>query len=188
MIFVLIGLSSFVFFFIFDKNKLNGGSAINPYLNAMGFIILNVSTIMTIIKSKAHLAPIGQVVIGCILAFLGIILVVYSIFIELPNDTFRAETKKTKVYRNGTYALCRHPSALWLIMVYIGIYLVWPGNIMLVMGIVISAANTIYVYIQEKFFFTELFTDYNEYKEKTPMLVPNKISIKRCLDTIGTKK
>ncbi|MGH2542568.1 MAG: hypothetical protein ACRDIB_07220, partial [Ardenticatenaceae bacterium] len=61
---------------------------------------------------------------GWLLAFLGGLLAVYSVFLEIPLTLARRRPSSAhapplsqpKLVQTGTYALCRHPGFWWLLL------------------------------------------------------------------------
>jgi len=80
--------------------------------------------------------------------------------------------------------LCRHPGVLWFMGFYFFLWLTLKIPLLLLAGIIFSCFNLMYVIFQDRWTFTRVFEDYNDYKKLTPFIIPNFKSIKRCLQTL----
>lgn len=131
-------------------------------------------------RSGSWLCP---VVFWCA-ALLCLGLLVYTLFFALPfDDTYLDPTKKRTVCRSGMYALCRHPGVLWYILLYAALYLAVPTGVSLLGGLVLSGCNLAYVIVQDLWTFPRTFSDYRDYRQSVPFLIPTAKSFRRALQT-----
>ena len=105
----------------------------------------------------------------------------YSVFLELMLKKNVKEQEAKRLVTTGTYALTRHPSAIWsilaigfLVLASKSVHLLWAWPIWTVMEL-------FWVWLQDKFFLLSLYPEYRQYREKTPMLVPTRESIREFL-------
>lgn len=105
-------------------------------------------------------------------------LFIYSLFIEIPLNTYMSRSQPLKVVSTGTYSLDRHPAFLW----YIG----WHISAVFVSQSVTLAAATPFwigaylacILFEDKLFSKSDFSEeYMRYKEKTPMIIPTRRSL-----------
>jgi protein-S-isoprenylcysteine O-methyltransferase Ste14 len=66
---------------------------------------------------------------------------------------------------------------------YFSLWLALSGPLLLIAGILFSLLNLIYIILQDRWIFMEIFPDYGEYKKTTPFLIPNSRSLRRCVQT-----
>jgi protein-S-isoprenylcysteine O-methyltransferase Ste14 len=59
---------------------------------------------------------------------------------------------------------------------------------MLIAAPIFVVLNTTLVVFQDKYFFPKMFEGYNEYQKETPMLVPNRRSIKAFIKTLKQRR
>lgn len=111
-------------------------------------------------------------------------LFVYSVFIEVPfRATYVEPGHGEKLITTGTWALVRHPGVLWFTGGLFSLALISHSKMLLLAAPIWSFADVLYVSIQDKFFFQKFFRDYARYQRCTPMLVPTRESLKRCIQT-----
>jgi len=112
-------------------------------------------------------------------------LLVYSILIEIPfKATYTRNGAGQGLVTTGTYALTRHPGVLWLGLFLLGLTAISRSKLLLVAGPVWLALDVLYVWIQDRYYFPLTFAGYEQYQRETPMLVPTRDSIVRCVRTL----
>ena len=112
------------------------------------------------------------------------VLLIYSLFIEIPFTTTYAEPGSSGVLvTTGTYALVRHPGVLWFGFWLLGWVLVSHRRLVLQGGTIWLLLDIALVALEEKFFFGKMFPGYSSYQQTTPMLMPTPKSLARCLRT-----
>ena len=186
LVYILTGSLSFFLFILYDINQVTKNyGCIRPFF-AAGFLLLACSTVMLPFCSSPGLVFPGaaRLFFGIVaLAFLA--LLIYSLFFALPfQKTYLHGAEKSPVYSGGVYALCRHPGVLWFIGFYLFYSLFFGSRLLFWAWLVFSAWNLLYVWLQDRFFFPRLFSDYQLYQKSTPFLIPNYQSIRRCLRTL----
>ena len=129
--------------------------------------------------------PAWATALGFLLSLVGILLLTYSLVIEIPfQSTYLAPGAPSKLVTSGTYALTRHPGVLWLALFLAGMLLINRSLALLSAAPVWLGLDVLYVWLQDRYFFPKQFPDYAAYRRQTPMLVPNRSSIARCLRTL----
>jgi protein-S-isoprenylcysteine O-methyltransferase Ste14 len=112
-------------------------------------------------------------------------LLIYSLFLELPFvKTYGGAKYSSDLVDTGTYALCRHPGVLWFGLMFFFYFLATGAVLMIPAGIIWTGLDVVHVYIEDRYFFPRMFSDYKIYSESTPMLIPNRESIRRCIATL----
>ena len=92
-----------------------------------------------------------------------------------------------KLVTTGTYALVRHPGVLWYAIFLVGMILASGRWLALLAAPVWLLIDVLHVWIQEKVFFNQMSPEYEQYKQQTPMLIPTRRSIARCLQTFRVR-
>ena len=112
-------------------------------------------------------------------------LLVYTLFFALPfEETYRqAEQQGRKVYDRGMYALCRHPGVLWFFLMFLCLGAAFYPGALLWQGLVFSGCNLVYVLVQDRWTFPQVFVDYGDYRRRVPFLVPTRESVCRAWAT-----
>ena len=98
--------------------------------------------------------------------------------------TYGKVQHSTQLVDTGTYALCRHPGVLWFGFLFLFLFCTTGSILLIPAGIIWTGIDILHVYLQEKWFFCNLFPEYQSYIKTTPMLIPTKASIKKCRATL----
>ncbi len=115
--------------------------------------------------------------------FLYLIVVSYVVEIPAGRSGFGAGERRA-LASAGTYALSRHPGAIWLVFFPALLALACDSLPLLEAAPVWSALNVAYVALQDRLVFPRLFgRGYAAYARRVPFLVPTAESLKRCLAT-----
>lgn len=129
--------------------------------------------------------PHWVIAVGITLSLAGIILLVYSLAIDIPfQSTYLAPDASSRLITTGTYALTRHPGVLWLTVFLIGLFIANRSLALFVAIPVWLGLDVLHVWLQDRYFFPKQFPDYGTYQQRTPMLIPNRSSIDRCVQTL----
>jgi protein-S-isoprenylcysteine O-methyltransferase Ste14 len=127
--------------------------------------------------------------LGWLCGVLGGALLLYSLALELPfQRTYLAPDAPSQLITTGTYALTRHPGVLWLGLLLIGLLLASRARPLLIAVPLWLAIDVLYVWLQDRFFFPRQFPDYGRYQRQTPMLWPNRRSLRRCWETLPWRR
>lgn len=66
----------------------------------------------------------------------------------------------------------------------LSLILVSRSRLLLLASPIWLSLDILWVVLQEKFFFSKMFKDYDSYKQETPMLFPSKKSLSVCIRTL----
>lgn len=183
--YVLIGTLAFVFFFFFDVYTLKNQRVKKRFYGIIGVGVLVYLVVMVTVNSIRIDFPI-PLRIAAFVFWVGItFLLIYSLFLEIPFvKTYAKKQQNNELVKNGTYALCRHPGVLWFGLSFLFFFYTIGAVLLIPAGIVWTSVDVLYVYLQEKLIFYKIFPDYKDYVKITPMLIPTKVSIKKCISTL----
>ncbi len=185
MLYIALGSLSFVFLFLFDVYTVRKDGIKKKIFGALGLGLLIYSATMTTVSSTRLVFSTPVRIIAAIGWLLSMLLLVYSLFLELPFvNTYGRREHSNRLVDTGTYALCRHPGVLWFGFAFFFFFLLTGARLIAFAGIIWTALDVLHVYIQEKLFFKRMFPDYELYIKHTPMLIPTLGSIRKCLSTI----
>lgn len=180
---VILGTLGFLLYFIYDINSVIWKNSVLQKFFAAGSLCVVISALgtlgMSLKDGGGRLTALLGFAAG---ALLFLVLLIYTLFFALPfEETYVEESKERLAYTEGVYGLCRHPGVLW----FAGVYLcLWGVSGELSQGIYFISMifwNYLYVVFQDLWTFPKTFTNYREYKKKTPFLIPNGRSIQACL-------
>lgn len=181
MLYIALGVLSFVLLYLFDYCKLKEKRVLSSILNIAGLLILTACIVMLFVLSLGIWQAIILRIIFLIFACLFLLLLFYSLFFELPFQSTYVKGQKTPLVTTGTYALCRHPGVLWMAGMLLCLFGACPSVEMLYATIIFNACNILYVYLQEKYIFPHVFEGYEAYCASIPFMIPTKQSIRQCL-------
>jgi protein-S-isoprenylcysteine O-methyltransferase Ste14 len=189
MIYIFIGVAAFLFFVVYDINSIILKKKLLTCCFFIGFFLITAATAGIVISTWkfARLEPLRTGICGSLAAFLFLLLI-YTLFFALPfQKTYLKKQESPQLYKDGVYALCRHPGVLW----FIGFYLFLGQALQLtqlhIAAVIFSLFNIFYVLFQDVWSFMKTFPDYGSYKKDTPFLLPNLRSIRRCLQTLKSE-
>jgi protein-S-isoprenylcysteine O-methyltransferase Ste14 len=174
---IAIGVSGFILILFFDILMLKKVPGIKFILWVFGTGMILCSTVLACLSENKLNIPNWTPIPGWILFAIGIVLIAYSLFVNIPfRQTYVAEGN-SKLVRTGLYALCRHPGTYWAVLFLFGLVLVSRTVDQLIIALLFVVLNTILVIVEDKYIFPKIFPDYIEYKKNTPMLFPSAKSI-----------
>lgn len=184
--FTVIGIISFLLYYLYDLNMVFFKTKAGNLSFTAGSFLLASATIGLVVDSARSEGFSLQAFSGLSIAFIFLLLLIYTLFFALPaKETYVdiSYDRRPTVCRDGMYALCRHPGVLWLILMYAGLYLAYPNVNTLTAWIVFSVLDLLYILLQDLVIFPKQFSDYADYKTHTPFLIPNRRSIKMAWNT-----
>ena len=178
------GCLGFVFFYIFDLNKI---VFIHKNINlsfAAGVIILAASTVGILCGDyQAFDLPGWLRWIFSLMAMMALLLMIYSLFFALPFLETYVVSESGRLVDTGMYALCRHPGVIWFFFLYLFLWLASGKTMMMWAGTVWTIMDIIHVYVQDRWLFPKNLPGYDQYKNEVPFLIPNQSSIRKSISS-----
>ena len=190
MLNIIIGCTAFVFFNLFDLNKIK---FINKLINlsfAMGIFLIMFATCGLVFGDYVQrYVPLVAKIIFYLLSFVMMLLLFYALFGALPfTKTYvKHEAGTDRVIDTGIYALCRHPGVLFFFFVFLFLWLATGRIVILAACIVWTIMDVIHVFIQDRFFFPHTLQRYEKYQRNVPFLIPTPGSMKRFFTDVQTQ-
>jgi protein-S-isoprenylcysteine O-methyltransferase Ste14 len=133
--------------------------------------------------------PLWSTWLGWVLLSISLFLLIYSLFINLPfRKTYITTGVGNKLITTGLYTLVRHPGVHCLILLMLSLILVSKSSLLFIASPIWILLDILLVVIQDKFFFGWMFDGYDQYRNKTPMLVPNRRSINAFINSLNKKE
>ncbi|HHT16081.1 MAG: hypothetical protein ACOX6G_05325 [Christensenellales bacterium] len=173
MVFAVLAFASF---FLFDMNSVRLRFRALQILFPLGVLLL-----LTATMAEAHIAfqltaPLDSIdFVWLVLSAIHTILLVYALFFAIPfsaSYTDSVNVNPRTVIRTGLYGICRHPGvwllsfALFFLALAMSTLRMW-----LFVGLV-SVLNLLYVVFQDLWTFPRIFSDYIDYRQSVPFLIP----------------
>ena len=179
MNYVAIGILGFLVGYLSDWAALKGIRGAKPVLTVTSYTLIVYSLVMLCLASDRISLPLWLTFLGVVTLGLSCFLLVYALFINLPfRRTYITDGGRLSLVRTGMYALVRHPGVLWWGLLLISLILVSRSKLLLFTAPLWMALDVLWVVIQEKFLFNQMFDGYEGYRRETPMLIPNGKSIR----------
>lgn len=184
MLFIGTGCCAFLFFYLFDLNKVKFLKQYLYIFFVAGIVLLAFATVEILLGNYQHFEvsmPL-KLLFGS-LSFASLLMLFYTLFVALPyGETYFKVSRQTTVDR-GMYALCRHPGVVWFLLFYLFLWLASGKTMMMWAGTVWTAMDIIHVYVEDRWFFPKIHIGYDQYKIEVPFLIPNLSSIKKYIAT-----
>jgi protein-S-isoprenylcysteine O-methyltransferase Ste14 len=183
---ILLGCIAFALIAVYDWAQMHDISWLKPlFLLSGGVFLVGLLGVLSI-PPEAKFATWVRV-----LAWIGLAsflpLMLYSILIEIPLKTPHDQPDNHPyLVDTGTYALVRHPGVLWFTGAAICMVLLHPSRVTLSAAITWTFMDVVLVWAEDRNFFPNTFPGYAEYKTRTPFLIPNQTSLRRCWNTFKT--
>ena len=186
MLYILLGMAGFIILFCFDISSLKEKPVLKQAAWITGNILIVFSILMVCLRTERIALPDFYRFIGWGISPVFFLILSYSLFIEIPlKKTYLNNGAGETLVTTGTYGLVRHPGVLWYFFSLTGLFLITGSKTLLFAMPVWCIMDIVYVVLQERFIFLRQFgDDYNDYKKKVPMLIPNSTSVKRYFSTL----
>ncbi|MEG0780078.1 MAG: hypothetical protein RR426_05695 [Oscillospiraceae bacterium] len=187
MYYLLPGILAFFFFYLYEIYTVTGKLLIFKPLFLLGSAQLLLATAAAIWSTIITVPPVPWRLLLCgsvALGFFGLLL--YALFFAIPfSKTYlnTVDPAKKTVCRSGLYALCRHPGVLCFAGFYLFLWLALGGKLLFWQFLVYNALNLAYILLQDHWSFPKAFADYADYQQQTPFLIPNRESLRLCMDS-----
>jgi len=185
MIYAAIGCFGFLLIHLFDIVSLKRLPVAKPITWILGNGLLVYALVMACLNSPKLPLPAWSTWLGWALLITSLLPLIYSLFINLPfRKTYIATGVGDKLIRTGLYALVRHPGVHWFILLMLSLILVSTSSLLLITAPILILLDIVLVIVQDKFIFGRMFADYDNYRQETPMLVPNRQSINAFINSL----
>jgi protein-S-isoprenylcysteine O-methyltransferase Ste14 len=190
MIYIGIGVFGFIIINLFDLVSLKRiPFGVKPLAWTAGFAILFFSLIKMCLESSTLPLPDALVWVGWFLLAVSVTMITLALFINLPfRKTYVDTGTGDKLIKTGLYALVRHPGVYWVALFFFSLVFISRSHIMLIAAPIFVILNTALVIVQDKYLFPKMFEGYDKYQQETPMLVPNRRSIKAFINSLNRTK
>ena len=185
MIYITIGCLGFLIIHLFDIVSLKRLPGAKPPTWALGCSLLVYALVMICLQADKLPLPLWVSWPGWVLLSISFLLLVYSLFINLPfRKTYIATGVGDKLVKSGLYALVRHPGVIWLTLVLLSLILISRSSLLMIAAPIFILLDIALVIAQDRFFFGRMFHGYDSYRQETPMLVPNRQSLNAFIDSL----
>ncbi len=183
--YILVGVLGFVAGYFFELASLKRVAIAKPLLGIAAASLLAYSTVMVSLDSERFWLPGWLQVAGWLLLPVSTFLLVYSLLLELPFlSTYRVQDRGPHLVTRGTYALVRHPTVPWYVLLLLSLLLVSRAELLLLAFPIWVSLDVAWIVLQERLLLDRVFPEYGAYRRSTPMLIPNRRSVVACLKSL----
>lgn len=152
-------------------------------LAAGGYLTHALAIFLALFRDRNLLLPEWTSWPGAFLVLAGLWWLCYCLFLFPPIKRTYSEEERPALVFEGPYAFSRHPGFSGYITFLGGLVLISRSSYLLRAGLIWTFLNLLYIYIQDRWLFPHIFSEYIEYRQKTPMIFPNRKSLRRFLQT-----
>ena len=186
MIYIGIGVLGFLAMNFFDLVSLKRVPfGIKPFLWTVGCAMLLYSVVRLCLESNTLTISRWLTWVGWGLLSVSLLMITLTLFVNLPfRKTYVEAGVGDKLVKTGLYALVRHPGVYPVASFFFSLVLISKSSSMLIAAPIFVFLNTVFVIIEDKYFFVKMFDGYDRYQKETPMLVPNRRSIKVFMSSV----
>ena len=180
MEYIASGVAGFLVIHLFDLVSLKRLPLLKPVIWLLGGGLVGYSLVMLVLlPGRLALAP-WSVSLGWVLLAISLGFLVYSLFVNLPfRRTYLEKGVGDRLVKTGFYALSRHPGVIWFGFFLGGLILASGSRMMALAAPVFFAVDVVLVVLEDRVFFPRMFPGYRDYQKETPMLFPDRESLKK---------
>ncbi|MGM9521885.1 MAG: hypothetical protein ACI3VB_05345 [Oscillospiraceae bacterium] len=175
-----VGVAGFLLFFLSDLND----TLLKKRFLLPSFPLgaASVAVSMTVLAVRGEPPIESEIMRVCmwVLSALFLGFEIYTLFFAIPlADSYTKPGSSRCVCTVGVYALCRHPGVLWFGLLALSLWA--AGGLPLYAAAVFTALDTALVVFEDIYVFPRRLEGYDDYRRRTPFLIPSVGSIKRCV-------
>jgi protein-S-isoprenylcysteine O-methyltransferase Ste14 len=185
MIYIVLGVLGFLAIHLLDIVSIKRIPLAKPLTMLVGNGLLVFSIIMLCLSPDKLTLPAWSSWLGWVLLPISLFLIIYSLFIKLPfGKSYVTTGVGDRLITSGLYALVRHPWVHGLVLMLVALVLVSQSRLMLIAAPIWVLLDIGLVAIQDRFFLGRMFADYDNYRRRTPMLIPNRRSLSAFINSL----
>jgi len=183
--YIILGVTGFLAIHLFDIFALKRWPLAKPLSWFLGVGLLVYATFMACLSTDKLALPNWVIWLGWPIMFVSVVILINSLFLNLPfKKTYIEKGNGSRLVISGFYALVRHPWFHGFFLIMISLILLTGSELMLYAFFVWVPLVIIFISIQDRFLFRRMFPDYDSYSKNTPMLIPNKKSIRAFISQL----
>jgi protein-S-isoprenylcysteine O-methyltransferase Ste14 len=185
VIYIVLGVLGFLAIHLLDIVSIKRIPLAKPLTMLVGNGLLVFSIIRLCLSPDKLALPAWSSWLGWVLLPISLFLIIYSLFIKLPfGKSYVTTGVGDRLITSGLYALVRHPWVHGLVLLLVALVLVSQSRLMLIAAPIWVLLDIGLVAIQDRFFLGRMFADYDNYRRRTPMLIPNRRSLSAFINSL----
>jgi len=180
MIILIICATGFINIFLFDLAQVWNRNKLKYFFSIIGYLSIFSVIIFLLISIKIPPQPLFAIYFKSFFSFLFFSLLFYSLFIEIGiKAPYSKDNTGRKALDRGTYSIIRHPGLLWFTFMSLSLILIYKNFFFTTVMLSMVTMDFILVLIEDYYIFPKLFVNYQEYKKKVPLIIPNLFTFTR---------
>jgi protein-S-isoprenylcysteine O-methyltransferase Ste14 len=188
VIYIVLSAIGFGFLFLFEVVSINNLPAFKPIIFLISNGLLIPSVILMALSPNKVIFPVWTFSLGWILLPPAVFLKIYSLLIGLPfRKTYISKEVSHTLITTGIYSLVRYPWLGSFLLMLLALILVSGSRLLMIATPILIGMNLILAILQDRFFYIRMFTGYAGYRRQTPMLIPNRQSLKAFMRSIRSE-
>jgi len=173
MIYIAISATGFFTLLLFDLFQIRKNITLMRICSIIGYSLVFFSEIYLLLSFKiVYYLPI-YLLIKIFFGIIFLILLIYSLFIEIHIKAPSMLNNKRFAISTGTYRLVRHPGFLWFFFLQIILISIYKNKSFIIISLTILFMDLVLIIVEDYIVFPKIFINYREYKKTTPMLIPH---------------
>ncbi len=186
MNYILLGVTGFLFIHLFDIFALKKWPLVKPLSWFLGSGLLVYAAVMACLGTEKLSLPNWVIWLGWPMLVASAVILINSLFINLPfKRTYIERGSSNQLITTGLYLLVRHPWFHGFFLIIISLILLTGSTLITYALFTWAPLVILLIFIQDRFLFHRMFPGYYNYQKNTPMLIPNKKSIKAFINELG---
>jgi protein-S-isoprenylcysteine O-methyltransferase Ste14 len=183
MLYIVLGAAGFLTIHLLDLVALKRLPLAKPVTWGLGNALLVYAMIGVSLNGDTLPLPVWSSWLGWGMLVVSFMLLIHTLFINLPfSKTYIRDGVGDSLVTTDLYALVRHPWLHCFALVLLSLLLITHSSLLLTAALVWLFLDVLLVVIQDRYVFGRMFPGYAKYRQQTPMLLPNRKSIKAFID------
>ena len=172
MWYILVAVFSFASLFFYDLFQVRGNRVNTLLFSIIGYGGLFLSHFFMVLRYLPSVEFDAPSIAAMSLGVIFLLLLFYSLFVEIPlKGTYRSGSGR-RAYTSGTYGFIRHLGFLWFAVFQICLMVLFRRTEVYLFSCVTIFLDFSLILVEDVWIFPRLFEDYREYKKKVPFLIP----------------
>lgn len=169
---ILIGGTGFIFLFLYDLCQKYKQKTFALIFSIIGYTAIFSSMLFLLFSFKPKFEPMFSFILKAVMAVIFFLLLLYSLFFEIPLKNTIVGRKIRIARSEGTYGIVRHPGFLWFFFLNLSLILIYREIHFTIISASLVTMDFLLVLIEDHFIFPHIFSNYKDYKKEVPFLIP----------------
>ena len=175
MLCLTVGATGFFSVVLYDLAQIRGKAGAASVLSSIGYLCILASIVFLMLSTQLPATPFGLLLIKGFLTSAFLLLLIYSVLIEIPvalRRRSRGRSDERAVVDSGFYGVVRHPGFVWFALLWASIVATYLDPRVTAVGTALVIIDFALVVLEDLVFFPRIFPNYSEYKKQVPFIIP----------------